>query len=125
MAAQRRCLGSRRPFLGLNSDTPGSIEGRDHPTAWPLVLASAQARELLEARAAGQAVAAVSLDLGLTTNEVTVTPDRALLPGNLWLSWEQIAAIAELETACFAIRAPGEIDRIGQFSEALSPFVTT
>lgn len=97
---------------------PGAWPAPD--PAWPVVLAAAQARALLAARAAGRATAAVSLDLGLSVSEVALADERVLLPADCWLDWAQVAEIAGQETACYAVRAPGEIARIGQFSEALS-----
>jgi predicted methyltransferase len=87
---------------------------------WPFVLSSRQATILLTARITGAANAAASLDLGLTTTDVTLTPDHVVLPRDLWIGWDDLALIAEHEEACFAVRAPGVIERIGQFSEALS-----
>jgi len=87
--------------------------------AAPFVLAATQARAILAAHAAGAATVAVSLDLGLTTDEVTIEPARALLPGGWWLDFAQLAEIADHEAACYAIRAPGDAERIGRFSEAL------
>src|SRR4051794_21292608 len=95
-------------------------EEQDRATAWPFVLSSAQAAPLLAARAAGQSTVTTSLDLGLTTSEAALTPERILLPRALWRGWDDVAEVAEHETACFAIRAPGAIERIGRFSEALS-----
>jgi len=88
--------------------------------AWPFVLSSRQAIVLLTARAAGATDAAVSLDLGLTTTDVTLTPDRLVLPRDSWIGWDDLALIAERKEGCFAVRAPGTVERIGQFSEALS-----
>jgi predicted methyltransferase len=102
----------------MDEQRPGADQEQD--AAWPFVLSGAQAEQLLAARAAGQATATVSLDLGLTSSEVTLTQERVFLPRDLWLGWEEIAAIAGHGAACFAIRAPGEAERIGRFSEALS-----
>lgn len=95
------------------------VQGAMATEEWPFVLSSRQARAICEARAVGAATVAVSLDLGLTTLEVTLTPERALLPRDLWIGWDDLAAIAEREEACYAVRAPGEVERIGRFSEAL------
>ena len=97
------------------------VPSRRHPAeAAPFVLTATQARAILAARAAGAATAAVSLDLGLTTDAVGVEAARALLPGGWWLDYAQLAEIADHEGACYAIRAPGEAERIGRFSAALS-----
>jgi predicted methyltransferase len=95
------------------------VQGAMATEEWPFVLSSRQARAICEARAVGAATVAVSLDLGLTVADVALTPERALLPRGLWLGWDDLAAIAEREEACYAVRAPGEVERIGRFSEAL------
>lgn len=87
---------------------------------WPFVFSSRQATALLAARVAGATTAAVSLDLGLTTTDVTLTLEYVVLPRESWIGWDDLALIAAREEACFAVRAPGTIERIGQFSEALS-----
>jgi len=87
---------------------------------WPFVFSSRQATVLLAARVAGATTAAVSLDLGLTTADVTLTLEHVVLPRESWIGWDDLALIAAREEACFAVRAPGAIERIGQFSEALS-----
>ncbi len=87
---------------------------------WPFVLAHQQARTILTARAAGEETVGASLDLGLTTTELALTPAGASLPRGLWIGWDDLALIAGREEGCFAVRGPGVIERIGRFSEALS-----
>ncbi len=86
----------------------------------PYVLSHAQAQVILDARVAGRAEATTTLDLGLTTITLPLTGEGAQLPGGRTLAWEDVAEIAEQETACFALLTDGTIERIGQFSEALS-----
>ena len=88
--------------------------------AAPFVLAAVQARAILAAHEAGAATVAVSLDLGLTTDEVAIETTRAILPGGWWLDHAQLAEIADHDVACYAIRASGHAERIGRFSAALS-----
>lgn len=97
-----------------------SAVGPARAEAAPFVLAATQARAILAARTAGAAAVAVSLDLGLTTDEVALEPAHSSLPGGRWLGWDQLTEIADHEEACYAIRASGEAERIGRFSEALS-----
>jgi hypothetical protein len=66
------------------------------------ILSHYQATVLLAARRAGQTAIATSLDLGLTTTEVTLTPDRLILPDAV-LPWNEIAEIARHDTACFSV----------------------
>src|SRR5829696_6268996 len=84
------------------------------------VLSHAQAQALLGARAGGREDATTTLDLGLTAITLSLTDEGVRLPGGRTLAWEDVAAIAQQETACFALLADGTIERIGQFSEALS-----
>jgi predicted methyltransferase len=67
-----------------------------------IVLSHYQAAILLEAHHSGRAIIAVSLDLGLTTTEVTLTPDRLILPDAV-LSWNEIEEITRHDTACFVV----------------------
>jgi predicted methyltransferase len=67
-----------------------------------LILSHYQAEVLLEARRAGHTTAITSLDLGLTTTEVTLTPDRLILPDQV-LVWGEIEEIARHDTACFVV----------------------
>jgi hypothetical protein len=66
------------------------------------ILSHHQARRLLEARRASQPAVEISLDLGLTTTQVTLTPDRLILPDAV-LPWNEIEEIARHATACFIV----------------------
>ncbi len=67
-----------------------------------LILSHFQANALLEARRAGRSTAITSLDLGLTDTEVTLTPDRLILPDQVLL-WSEIEEITRHDTACFVV----------------------
>jgi hypothetical protein len=67
-----------------------------------VILSHYQARRLLEARRASQPAVEISLDLGLTTTQVTLTPDRLILPDAV-LPWNEIEEIARHATACFIV----------------------
>src|SRR5512143_1422144 len=67
-----------------------------------IILSHYQANALLEARHAGRSTAITSLDLGLTTTEVTLTPDRLILPDAV-VAWGEIEEIAQHDTACFSV----------------------
>jgi uncharacterized protein len=68
-----------------------------------MILSHYQARDLLTAHHSGRATAITSLDLGLTTVEVTLTSDRLILPDAV-IAWNDIEAIAQQDTACFVIQ---------------------
>ena len=80
------------------------------------VLSYIHAAPLLIARRAGQTYAQTSLDLGLTTNEVALEPDRVVLPDGQWLPWEVIDEIAGNESVCYAVQ-DSEAIKIQRFSE--------
>ena len=67
-----------------------------------IILSHYQASTLLEARRAGRSTAITSLDLGLTDTEVTLTPDRLILPEQV-LPWSEIEEITRHDTACFVV----------------------
>jgi predicted methyltransferase len=68
-----------------------------------IVLSYLQAKDLLEARAAGRNSVRVSLDLGLTNSEVAVRPEGVSLPGEQLLTWQDIETISSSEAGCFVI----------------------
>jgi len=80
-----------------------------------IILAHYQAGELLRARSTDRSTATISLDLGLTTTEVTLTPDRLILPDQV-LAWPEIEAIAQHDTACFVVE-DNRAKQIRGFSE--------
>jgi predicted methyltransferase len=81
-----------------------------------IVLSHLQARDLLEARAAGRDAARVSLDLGLTSCEVAIRPEGVSLPAEQLLTWQDIETISSGETGCYAIE-DGTPRRAQIFSE--------
>ncbi len=72
-----------------------------------IVLSHFQTRPLLAARQRAQATASVSPDLGLTTVEVSLTPEGVAFPGGERVSWEEVARITETENQCFLARPDG------------------
>ncbi len=79
------------------------------------ILSLYQAAALLEAHHAGYPTAVTSLDLGLTTTEVTLTPDRLILPDQV-LPWCEIEEITQHDTACFVVEN-GHAQMIRGFSD--------
>ena len=67
-----------------------------------IILSHYQAGTLLEARRAGRSTAITSLDLGLTDTEVTLTPERLILPDQV-LPWSEIEEITRHDAACFVV----------------------
>ncbi len=79
------------------------------------ILSLYQAAALLEACHAGYPTAVTSLDLGLTTTEVTLTPERLILPDQV-LPWCEIEEITRHDTACFVVEN-GHAQMIRGFSD--------
>lgn len=82
------------------------------------ILSTYQARPLLAYKAGKPQNVRISLDLGLSEVEVSVSPAGVRLPDGD-LSWQIIDDIAEDEVACYAIE-DGESRKIQFFSETFS-----
>ena len=82
-----------------------------------IVLSHTQAEGILKARQAGQALVAVSLDLGLTTAEVAIGPAGVRLPDGQVLTWKYVEKIRSSERGCFLIEDDAP-QKIQVFSEA-------
>jgi predicted methyltransferase len=87
----------------------------------PIVLSCFQARPLIRAWQEGRGSAVVSLDLGLTTSEVLLEPDRVVFPVGGSLPWESIEEIGNSESACFFVE-DGVAAKIQRFSAILNRF---
>jgi predicted methyltransferase len=85
------------------------------------VLSHFQATVLLDARQAGEASVEASLDLGLTTSEVSIEAERVSFPGGHWLLWEDVEEIVRNESVCYLIE-DGDAFKIQRFSETLNRF---
>lgn len=85
----------------------------------PIVLSHFQVAPLVRARRAGDSLASISLDLGLTTSTVVLEARRIILPDGQWLSWEAIEQIRHNESVCFEIEDNSAI-KIQFFSEYLN-----
>lgn len=70
----------------------------------PYVLSYVHAAPLLAARQKGRAEATMSLDLGLTTVEVTLEPERAVLPDGQWLEWADVELVAGDQSVCYLVQ---------------------
>jgi uncharacterized protein len=88
-----------------------------------IVLSAFQVRPLLVARQEARSIASTSLDLGLTTSEVVVEPDRVVFAscGGAWLTWADVEAIGDNELACFVVEDNSAI-KIQRFSEQFDRF---
>jgi len=69
----------------------------------PFVLSHFQTRVLERAWQEGRRTVQVSLDLGLSTVEVTLSAEGVVLPDGQQLPWAEIEAISAAESACFTI----------------------
>ena len=81
-----------------------------------VVLSHYQAETLLAARAAGASRATTSLDLNLSTVEVTLMAKGVRLSETQRLSWEQVEKIAASKNGCFLVE-DSDIRAIAVFSE--------
>jgi len=84
----------------------------------PFVLSHFQARVLEQAWPEGHRTVQVSLDLGLSTVEVSLSAEGVALPDGQQLPWAEIEAISAAESACFAIEDQ-TAEKIQFFSELL------
>ena len=80
------------------------------------LLSQFQANVLLAARKARQDAATVSLDLNLSTSEVTLTESGVLLPNGFLISWDDVARISENDNACFELTLDGP-EAVREFCE--------
>ena len=69
----------------------------------PIILSYVQAQPLLEARRQGHQTAEVSLDLGLTTTAVTITPEGVLFPNGERLNWQAVEKMKKSTVNCFLV----------------------
>jgi len=76
---------------------------------------------LLQAREEGLDRAVTSLDLGLTTCEVGITPRGLVLPGGSTLPWEGVEAVVANELTCFEVQGT-QVIPIQRFSEEMNRF---
>jgi len=86
-----------------------------------IVLSAVQVKPLLRARHEGRSSVSTSLDLGLTTGEVAVEPDRVVFHGGEWLSWADVEEIDDNKTVCFAVQDNSAV-KIQRFSEQFNRF---
>lgn len=82
------------------------------------ILSSLHIQPLLAARRDGREAATTSLDLGLSTDEVGVTPDAVTFPDGRALPWATIEDVAAGGAACFAVE-DGTVRKIHAFSPEL------
>ncbi|MCW5880585.1 MAG: methyltransferase [Anaerolineae bacterium] len=83
------------------------------------VLSHFQAEPLLKAHRAGEATAITSLDLGLTTVEVTLGREGVAMLSGGGLDWATLTVIAADNVGCYTIEG-GEAVKAQQFSEMLN-----
>lgn len=83
------------------------------------VLSHYQVEPLLKARRAGETTAATSLDLGLTTVEVSLAPQGIRTPDGDYLDWATLTVIAGDDVGCYVVEGD-EAVKAQQFSEALN-----
>ena len=69
----------------------------------PIVLSYVQVEPLLKAKKQGRTSVETSLDLGLTTATVTLTPGGVEFPNGEHLDWHSIEKISKSEVNCFIL----------------------
>ena len=82
------------------------------------LLSAYQTRDLLAARDAGLSQVDISLDLGLSSSRVRITPDGVYLPDGVFLPWAEIDRVQANPQAVFRVTDAGETEKIQVFSEA-------
>ncbi len=82
----------------------------------PIILSYVQVQPLLEVKRLGQGTADVSLDLGLTTATVTITPEGVVFPNGEQLNWQVVEKIRKSAVNCFVVE-DGDARPIQVFSE--------
>jgi len=73
----------------------------------PVILSSIQTRPLLEARKHGHRVAETSLDLGISTTSVTLSPEGVDYATGERLDWASVEKISQHKARCYTISAQG------------------
>ena len=82
----------------------------------PIILSYVQTRPLLEARKQGRTTLETSLDLGMSTASVSITPSGVIFPGGEQLDWASLEKISQSEVNCYTVSGQG-IQAIQTFSE--------
>jgi predicted methyltransferase len=82
-----------------------------------IILSHFQAKILLIARDNGKDTTRISLDLGLSTNEVLLDVQGVHLRSGERISWAEVQSIADSPSSCFVIEN-GEANAIQYYSEA-------
>ncbi len=81
-----------------------------------IVLSHFQVTPVLQVRREGKTSAPLSPDLGLTTVEVTLTPEFLEFPAGAKLTWAEVEKIAGSENSCFLVEGDS-FRKIQVFSE--------
>jgi len=81
-----------------------------------IVLSHFQAHDILTARRNGMDSVDLSLDLGLSTTRLLLSPQGLQLPDGNLLTWEAIEGIAKSTSSCYVIKA-GSANAIQFYSE--------
>jgi len=82
----------------------------------PLILSHYQAQEILAAHRTGKVSIEISLDLGLSISQKTLTSDGLLLPDGETLGWGKLEEITKSTSSCFIIEN-GSLQPIQFYSE--------
>ena len=93
----------------------------------PIVLSHYQASPLLAARRAAERSVTVSLDLGLTTDDVSLEESGVRFPDGQSLAWQDLEVIDAAERGCFVIEesSPHRIQFFSQHTHQLYSLMPT
>ncbi|MFZ0544055.1 MAG: methyltransferase domain-containing protein [Candidatus Promineifilaceae bacterium] len=87
------------------------------------VLSHFQAQTLLKAYQGSLTILAVSLDLGISSVEISLKGTGVELPDGSMLGWEDVTAVSQNENACYLVE-DGRLEKIQFFSETLNRVYT-
>lgn len=92
-----------------------------------IVLSYIQVEDILKARHVGKVVTVVSLDLGLTTTEVTLEQQGVCFPDGQTLTWSDLETIGASERGCFVVEenAPSKIQFFSEEMNCLYSLMPT
>jgi predicted methyltransferase len=87
------------------------------------IISHFQAKPLFKARQNGLSSISLSLNLGISTQELPLNEEGLMMPDGSTLTWENISAVSENENACYVVE-DGRVEKVQFFSETLNRVYT-